>query len=477
MLLSLSVAGAVSLLVSITIARMVGVEDFGVYSILISVQNVVAIFAIFGIGTALAKFIAEFKVRSTEQAYRFAKTGLFLVLVLGLVASLVYAALSGLIGNTLYKEPLVVSLIPFSALVVFTFAMLAALIGIVQGCQKIKLLAAIQVSGPVLNLVFIVLFLSLLDLKGIFVGYFVAQILLVSVVAVILNRGDFKFLRVPLQLRSSGVVAKTFGFALPAFLGSIIVLPVYWVGNTLLTLDSGFDAMGYFAVAYVIFQSLVMMPTAVVIPMIPKVSELSVMDNDRIESLVGKTVRTLSIVLFPLMFGLALFAHYVVELLYGSKYSSSTEVVYLMVSATYFYALSALVGALIAGKGRMWLGLAINLCWAAIFLLIALFAVPSEGVNGLGLAFAVSYGIFLVASFVVSKESLGVDLKSTYMSAASSAVFFIVGFVLLSEVGPSEILLKLALFAVAVVYFFVIGRDAFAYVFGKARGMLRAGSR
>jgi O-antigen/teichoic acid export membrane protein len=247
---------------------------------------------------------------------------------------------------------------------------------------------------------------------------------------------------------------------------------VFWIGNTLLTLDKGFEAAGFFAVAYVIFQSFILIPNSIVIPMIPKVSELMARSRDTVDNLVSKTVRTISIVLFPLAFGLALFAHYVVGLLYGSEFSSSDEAVYLMICASYFYALSALVGGLIAGAGRMWLGLAINLCWGAVFLVVALLFIPAWDVPGLGLAFAGSYAVLLVVSFFTSKHSLSVDLKTSYLSAASSAVFFVIGFIVCIEFGMSEVLVKAALFGASLAYFYIIGREAFAEVIRRARGFL-----
>ncbi len=476
MLVSMSTAGAVSLLISIAIARMLGVKDFGIYSILVSVQGVITSFAVFGIGTAVAKFVAEARVRDMEQALRFAKAGLFLVVIFGTVTSVAYVALSGLIGDGLYHEHALVSLIPYSALVVITSAILAALMGIVQGCQNFKLLAKIQVLTPVLNLLMIALLLSTVGMKGIFLGYSLSQTIIAAIIILALNRGEFIFYPVTLEFGRTKVVPRIMGFALPAFLAGIIVVPVYWIGSTRLTLDAGFDAMGYFATAYVIFQSLTLIPNALVIPMIPKVSELTVRDHGSIERLVSRTVRIFSIVLFPPIFGLALFAHFVVDILYGPSYSSSTDTLFFMMFASYFYALSAFVGALIAGTGRMWLGLAINVCWGVVFLLIAIVFVPSLGARGLAFAFLGSYGIYLVASFVVSEKALRVNLKSAYVSAISSASFFVIGYLLLLWVGPSELAARIGLYGLSVAYFFLIGRDAFAFVIKKSVELLRHSS-
>lgn len=470
MFLSLSSAGVLSLLISITIARSLGVADFGAYSILISVQGVVSLVAGFGLGTGIAKFVAEYMVKDRQQALKFAKSGLVLVLILSIITGAVYTVLSGIIGNGLYEERMIVSLIPLSALVVFSSAILSIATGMSQGCQRIKLLASIQISVPLLSLLLILLFLALIGIKGVFVGYFVSQ-LTVSFMAFLKLNGDLHFSTAPLELSPKSVtMSRLLAFALPTFLGGIMVTPVYWLGNTELTLQSGFQAMGYFAIALVFYQSLTVIPNAIALPMMPRVSELSSGTREHIEKLVARVMKILSVILFPFLFAIALLSRSIVELLYGSSYSSASEAVYLMVTASYFYALGIVIGSMIVGIGRMWLGLGLNVLWAAMFLLLSFLTIPQLGTTGLGLAYAISYGVFLVILLLVSKEILRVEIKGVYVMVASSSVLFLLGFLVANEGSSCGLLGNVALYVAALVLFLIVGREAFATLFKMVRG-------
>jgi len=471
--LSMSLAAGLALVISVFVARWLDASDFGMYSVLISLQGVVSLLASFSVGTAVAKYVAEFRVRDEEQALRFAKSGLVIVLMLSSFVAIVYVVLSNVIGRGLYKEPAMVHIIPFSALMVISTCLCGLSLGIVQGCQKFRLMAIAQVAYPLFSLVLIILLLPLMGIRGIFIGYFLSTLTVSAIMLTVLNRREFRFFSARLELhRKSVTVPMLFSFALPAVLSSLMVTPVVWVANTELTLDAGLKAMGYFAVAYAVYSALVLIPSSISTPMMPRVSQLTVGNHDDIERLVTKVLRTLSIALFPLMFAIALFAEFVVEFTYGSKYSASAKAVYLMVTASYFYSLSAVVSSMITGMGRMWLGLGLNMFWAAVFLTLVFAGVPALGTNGLALSYAAAYGVFLVLTVLVSKRVLHVSVKGMYLAGASAAFFFLSGLFTegMSTVGGLAV--KFGLLLVGIAYFCLIGRDVVKSLYLRAMGIL-----
>jgi len=472
--LSMSLAAGMALLISIFVARWLGASDFGMYSILISVQGVVGLLASFSVSTAVVKYVAEYRVRDEEQALRFAKSGLVVVLVLSSSVAIVYVALSNVIGRGLYKEPAMVHIIPFSALVVISSSTYSTSLGIVQGCQKFRLMAIAQVACPLFSLVLIYLLLPLMGIGGIFIGYFLSMLTVSAVVLVLLNRREFRFFSARLELpRKSVTVPMLLSFAFPAVLGGLMVTPVVWIANTELTLNAGLNAMGYFAVAYSVYSALILIPSAISTPMMPRVSQLTVGNHDDIHDLVVKVLRTLSIALFPLFFAIALLSEFIVEIMYGSVFSASAKAVYLMVTASYFYSLSAVVGAMIIGMGRMWLGLGLNIFWAAVFLTLVFAGVPALGTNGLALSYAAACGIFLILTILVSKRVLHVGVKGMYLAGASAAFFFLSGFFTegMSTVGGLAV--KLGLLLVGIAFFCLIGRDVFGSLYARVTGVFR----
>jgi O-antigen/teichoic acid export membrane protein len=473
MFLSLSLAGGLALLISIFIARRLGAADFGMYSVLISIQGVALLLASFNVGTAIAKYVAEYRVRDEDQALRFAKSGFVVVLLLTSLVGVVYVALSGVIGRGLYNDSAMVLMVPFSALMVVSSSTFSVSVGIVQGCQKFRLMAGAQIASPLFSLILILLLLPLMGIRGIFIGYFLSQLTVAAVMLVALNRREFRFFPARLELRrESATVSMLLSYALPAGLSTLMVTPVVWIANTELTLNAGFEAMGYFAVAYVVYQALILIPTSISYPLMPRVSQLTVGNHNGIERLVGKLLRSLSIALFPVLFAIALFSEFIVEILYGSKFSASAKVVYLMVTASYFYSLSAVIGSMIAGMGRMWLGLGLNILWAAVFLTLVFVGIPTLGMDGLALSYAAAYGIFLVFTIVVSKRVLRIGLKGIYLAGASSAFFFLTGFLTEGMSTASGLAVKLGLLLVGTAYFCLIGRDVVRSIYLRVVGVL-----
>lgn len=453
-------AGSLSVLMSLIIARYVGASEFGVYTITLSLQNVIALLAGFGIATAVSKYIAEYQRDDLSQALRFAKTALMLAPLFSLVAVSFYILLRERIGEGLYGDSRVTDLIPFSAVVVMTGAVLSAASGIVQGCQRIRVLALMQVANAAISLVLVIAFLPALGIRGAFLASATSQSLVAVSALIRLNTGSFPITKVQLGVRNVEIARRLIWFAFPALLSSLLVLLVYWTGNTLLILEAGFEAMGYFAVAMVGYQALSYVTYSIVIPLIPRVSELNSCARRDIQPLVSRLVLLVSLFFFPILFLIALFSDVIVRILYGLAYSDAATVFYLMMVACYFSSLTTILSAIIIGLGRIWLGLSLNCLWAIAFIALALFGIRFWTTEGLGLAFCLSYICLLALSFVVSRNVLGINFKESYPATSLAGLFFATGFaVLIGNLG-SIAFVKLGLLALALMCMMWLGRSS-----------------
>ena len=99
----------------------------------------------------------------------------------------------------------------------------------------------------------------------------------------------------------------------------------------------------------------------------------------------------------------------------------SAEAASLMIMTSYLATLASVIGAVISGMGRMWIGLGLNGIWASLFLLLVFVAVPTWGVVGLGVAYTLFYGVHLLLSLYVSHRRLAVN----YGKAIRRILFFI----------------------------------------------------
>jgi len=460
-LLSQITGGILTLLISIAVARYLGPKSFGLYGLLVSTQGVVGVFAGFGLSQAIAKYVAQSLPNKNDASRQYVEYGLILFLIFSAISCLSYIALSGLIGDDLYHEHSLVGLIPFSSLVVLSTAMYTVTFGIAQGCWRIKILASMQITVPLISLVLIVSLISRFEIQGVLLSVFLSQMTISIAVLLWLRRHVIEFTISPTASRDTRYLRELWSFAVPAVLASVVVIPVLWFGNTQLTLTEGLTAMGYFSIALVIYQGLAVIPNALVIPLVLSISERAYRDRGEVDVFVLRALQSVSVVFFPLFFGIALFSSDLIKLFFGDSYLPSSDAAYLMVIASYFVMLVSVIGAMIAGLGRMWLGFALNAIWGLMFVLFSLALVPIYGVVGLGAAFALSYGFHVIFSYTASEKILGIRLRNAYPRFATTNAFLAIGFLMTSGTVDGGVVPKLLLFAFGTgLVFWVWRKDA-----------------
>jgi len=458
---SLFAAGVLSLLASIVLARSVSVNEFGFYSMTLSLQTVLGMFSSFSIGTAVAKFVAEYNVRDVRHALKFAKAGLRLVLLFSIITTFIYFALAKPIGNGLYNEPGIVDLIPFSALAMFSGALLSLMVGIAQGNHRMRLLSSMQVSAPAISLIIIIVLLPYIGIRVAFVSLFLAQATVVLSAMYQLERTGFPMLG---RVEADDTIhhrRMLLSFAIPAMAGSVVVTLLFWIGSTVLVTTSGFLAVGYFAVAMVFFQALSFLPSSVIFPLVPIVAAMSVHSRKQIGSLISRSLRIVSILLFPIFFAIALFSRDLIVFLYGPGYYESSVAAYLMVTACYYYGIAMIVCAPISGLGRMWVGLGLNLLWGTVFLILMMIATPSFGPSGLAMAFAMSYVIHVANSIAVSNRVLNLEIRGALLIIFTSVVLFTAGYISITDVVELSLVAKISLLAFGMALMAYLGRIEF----------------
>jgi len=468
-LLSLIVSGVISILLSILIARSVRATEFGIYAMVVSTQVIVILFAGFAMGTTLAKFISEYTVRSPPEARALAKVGLVLVALFTGASTSAYVALKDFIGKGLFNEPRVSELIPLSALVVLSTVLFSTAFGMVQGCQRIRALAVMRVLSPMLSIGLVAVLLRVFNLEGVFIGLFLGQTSVAIGTLVWLNRSRFQFTYSAIRGSVSMHSKRLLAYSIPAVLSASLVVPVVWLGNTALALSTSFEILAYFAVAYVTFQSLNVFPQSIVIPLIPRVSELSIASPKDIPASIVWTLRFSSVTLLPIVVSVALFAKPIVTLLYGEAYAPAADAVYLMVTASYFYATASIIGAAIAGIGRVWVGFGLNALWALLFLVLSAFLIPRWGVLGLAATFSCSYAAHVVSSFVVMKKVVRVDLREGCLLPAVGTLLLLLGYLLTSTGALESWPAKVVLLVVTIAVVFRLGKETVRMLIGELK--------
>jgi O-antigen/teichoic acid export membrane protein len=464
--LSLAFAGVISVLISLVAARNLGVAEFGVYSVVVSLQAFVGVFAGFNMNLALSKFVAERRKKDTRVAEGIAKTGLMLVLVLSVVSCLTYVALSGAIGHGFYKSSLVTQLIPFSALAVASGALFSTTFGVLRGYQEVRLAALMQMASPLCSLLIILPLIGPYGAESIFIGVVMGQTLVTISTVAVLGRNGIHVVSAELRLEECKMYRKELlAFALPVVISSFVILGTFLLGNSLLAVSQSFSSVGIFAVAFVFFQSFGIIPQSIVIMLVPRLAELASLSKETFVRERTSSIESGCILFFPLCLGIGLYAGPIIDFAYGSSYVGAGPVVLLMMIAGYFFAIAFLVEGVIESVGRTKVVLLLTLVWAVAFTAIASLLVGPWGARGLAAAFAGSYAIRAFSSFFVSTRLLSMDFKPAYGILLVSTFFAAMAVTLLSVQPDADYLTRGIPLVLGTAFVVWIGRDMMSSYF------------
>lgn len=411
-LVSLVVAGLLTQATAILIARLLGVEDFGIYSIIVRMQAALGIVAMSGMRIAMAKLVSQHLTSNPGSARYYVRIGFTVVTVSTSVCVMGYVGLSDVIANDLYDDDVIAVLIPYSALVIISTAYHSVIFGVVQGERRISLVTTLQIAPAVLTLVLVLALAPQLNLVGILLALFLGKGI-VSVGVFLRMRDTYSAIPHADSQKNEGRIADVLHLSIPSMISTAIVAPILWLGSTELTISEGFEAMGLLAGSLFFFNAIQILPQAIVIPLIPRISDLSTRSKESAANMSVSAVRNAVVLLFPLVLFCCLFAEEVVVLVFGQGFSEAGVAMSCLSVASFFAAIASILGGTTAGLGKMWHSLGANIVWGISFTFLVFLLVPIIGLIGMGIAFVLSYLMTLAAYTIIVSKCCGLRLKDT----------------------------------------------------------------
>lgn len=371
---------------SIIVARFLGPTNLGIFSILIYLQGIVFMVAIFGIPGAIAKFTAEYEAKDKEGLEKVISTSFSLVLVLAIICASLFFVSSGFIANELYHTPILAILIMISAFTVTISAVVVSMSSLLQGFQRIKLLSKLDVVKALISLP---IFLFLILRYGL-VGAVLAGLAVAIISLILFSRYAHKVLqqrKVKLKPSIDRKIAKKISnYALPNFLADVVIMPALLFGVTILALKYSFGEVGLFRVANSLSNAVLFIPIAVGIPLFPMISSLQASDEKKIPIVFSKTFRIVGFITLPITVGLGLFSKIILPFIYGAAYYDAWHVLFFIATTTYIISLTRIGGEVLGGLGKMWQILGISVVWMVVFVSASYYFIGIYGLIGLGLA-------------------------------------------------------------------------------------------
>jgi len=194
-------------------------------------------------------------------------------------------------------------------------------------------------------------------------------------------------------------------FSLPAALGGFLVGPVNWITSTMLVNSkNGYQEMAIYSAANQWFFVLLFLPTIVTNVLLPVIS------NNVSKGRLADSMNILKISFFinlafliPFL-AVGIFFSESIMSLFGNEYTSASWILIITFLTVGLMVINAPIGNMFAVTNKMWVGFAMNLLWALIFIILS-FELVLYGALGISIArfFAYFFHTIFQYSYIVNQ--------------------------------------------------------------------------
>jgi O-antigen/teichoic acid export membrane protein len=384
----------------IIIARIIGQEEYGALGMIRSTVMMFALFAGLGIGNTASRYIALYRniePRKTSEIYLLSN---FTSLVAGLLFALLLYIFAPTVAEKSLEAPELTDSIRLGAAILFFAALHGAQTGALSGFEQFK---TISINTTIYGGVQIIL----LSVGAYFwrIDGVIAAMGLSAFVFWGVNRYSLQqylskqpYQKIKLKEISRDTIAVLWQFSLPSIMSMVLTIPVLWYCKTLIVQTSGFSDMANYDVAEqwnIIIMFIPVTLSGIIIPILSNILSEGNMGQFH------KTVRINIWVNAPITVAAVLFVSLISSLILKSYGAAFTDIrtFLVLIASTVPNAIAAVLGQIIASKGKMWIGFLLNFVWAIWVVLFSLLLIVNMNYGAFGLALAVLFAYILHVIF------------------------------------------------------------------------------
>ena len=278
-----------------------------------------------------------------------------------------------------------------------------------------------------------------------------------------------------LKSRIDPGILRTFLIAgLPFALNMLFVQIYFNIDSVMLSKLADETTVGWYRVAYQFVFALNIIPTAVSIAVFPLFARLYPVSREEAVSIYGKIFRYLLLLSVPMAAGVTVLGEKLVDLVFGSSYANSSEVLKIIIWTTPFIFLTSLQGRVLGAIGRSKQMALVTGAGALVNVLFNVFAIPLYGAKGAGLATVateiISFGLY---SFFILKHLGRIRVvKAFIVIVLSSLLMGGVTFYLRDLNLFINILIGVGLYFSTMIITGGIPREDLGWVIGRVKGKM-----
>lgn len=392
-------ARTASVVSMVLLARLLGTEQLGALGVVQNTVLTLQTLAGLGLGWAATRYVARYKKTDPARVGRIIYFVEVSALVAGtLCATAMWTGASWLASSVLAAPALKTALqIGSAALIVGASGAVRS--GLLMGFEEFRKLAFFNVASGTFGLVVTLVAGWRFGLTGAVAGMVASQL------------ADWLLLRVLLArvVRQHGIVVSGsaawaerrmfWDFGLPAVFGGVVFQASIWLSTVILVnRPGGYAEMGFYNAANQWFSALMFLPLILAQSSVPVLAEyIALRRFDEVRKIFkGSLGLTVAIVTLAAVAGSALSP--LLMGLYGPGFQSKWPTLVLLLLAAALASVQAPAAQIISTSGYMWIALAMQLAFAAVFGVTSV-GLAGWGSEGIAMARLLAYLAYAAISF------------------------------------------------------------------------------
>ncbi len=378
-----------------------GVALLGAFSNLI---NIVLTFANGAINTGVVKYTAEYEGNKDKLKSLFStsfKISLYCSGFVGLVLLFFGAFLSRLIfTNSLYANP-----IKIFGVTIVLYSLNSLLISILNGKKQIKAYTIVNTLGSIIGLIFTLVMVYYYKIEGAMYALVLSQSIVFIVTLICIAKMEWFSLDYFIQKIDLGILKKLSHYSLMAIVTALTLPVSQIILRNMLIKTLGIQSAGLWQGMMRISDGyLMILTTALATYYLPKLSSLHTDKELRAEILSG--YRLILPVVFLSSLLIYLLRFFIIKLLYTPEFSQMSDLFLYQLVGDFFKMASWVLAYLMLAKSMTKLFLITEIGSTLLYIVLGYICVYFFGVDGISIAFAINYFIYLIAMIYIFRELL-----------------------------------------------------------------------
>lgn len=383
-------------LLIIILARVLGPELQGQYSMIIIFPAMLAMFTNFGLNISTVYYVSKEEVTLKDAFYSNFLVGISLSF-LAIVAGAIYISF---FGELSFKD-VDLNYFYFILLVVPIMLLNTFFQTIFQGIQDFKVFNTILVITQITNLIFVVILVVFQDfglmgaLYSFLIGHFVTFLFILSLflrkykINIRKARLDYPYLK------------KSFRYGFKSYLSNLVTFLNYRLDIYLVGFFVNPYAVGLYVTAVNIGEKLSVFTQSISTVLLPKIASMSTEEErNQLTALVSRFT-----LLFMIFFGLAVFlgTDFIVGIL-GDNYEKSSLFLKILLPGISLLAVEKVLSNDIAARGRPEINMYVSIFNVVFSTILNIILIPKYGAVGAAVTTTLTYSLsFFIKSFLFGK--------------------------------------------------------------------------